>query len=115
MFLRQPLGEVIGWRMSFPATAGLGVVSMVALFFSLPKGSAGERPDVRRELSVLMRPQVLSALLTTVLGQERCLPSHLYFAGLTRHYPRNATLCYRDAGADWRRLLDWQLSRREIC
>lgn len=28
------LGEVIGWRMSFLATAGLGVVAMVALFFS---------------------------------------------------------------------------------
>ena len=62
------LGETIGWRMSFMATAGLGVIAMVSLFFSLPKGGAGERPDVRSELAVLMRPQVLSALLTTVLG-----------------------------------------------
>ena len=38
------LGEAIGWRMSFLATASLGVIAMVALFFSLPKGSAGERP-----------------------------------------------------------------------
>lgn len=35
------LGETIGWRMSFLATAGLGVISMVSLFFSLPKGGAG--------------------------------------------------------------------------
>ena len=26
------LGETIGWRMSFLATAGLGVISMVSLF-----------------------------------------------------------------------------------
>ena len=32
------LGETIGWRMSFMATAGLGVIAMVSLFFSLPKG-----------------------------------------------------------------------------
>lgn len=38
---RRPLGETIGWRMSFLATAGLGVISMVSLFFSLPKGGAG--------------------------------------------------------------------------
>ncbi|TGF54618.1 MFS transporter [Escherichia coli] len=62
------LGETIGWRMSFLATAGLGVISMVSLFFSLPKGGAGARPEVKKELAVLMRPQVLSALLTTVLG-----------------------------------------------
>ena len=35
------LGETIGWRMSFLAIAGLGVISMVSLFFSLPKGCAG--------------------------------------------------------------------------
>ncbi|MCQ4051987.1 MFS transporter, partial [Klebsiella pneumoniae] len=62
------IGETIGWRMSFLATAGLGLLAMVSLWFSLPKGSAGERPDVKKELSVLLRPQVLSALLTTVLG-----------------------------------------------
>lgn len=35
------LGETIGWRMSFLATAGLGVIAMLGLWFSLPKGSAG--------------------------------------------------------------------------
>lgn len=42
------LGETIGWRMSFLATAGLGLLAMVSLWFSLPKGSAGERPDVKK-------------------------------------------------------------------
>lgn len=74
------LGETIGWRMSFLATAGLGVVSMLSLFFSLPKGSAGVRPDVRKELSVLMRPQVLSALLTTVLGAGAMFTLYTYIS-----------------------------------
>ncbi|MGY5957302.1 MFS transporter [Kosakonia sp. BK9b] len=74
------MGETIGWRMSFLATAGLGVIAMLSLFFSLPKGGAGERPDVRKELAVLLRPQVLSALLTTVLGAGAMFTLYTYIA-----------------------------------
>ena len=74
------LGETIGWRMSFLATAGLGLVAMVSLWFSLPKGSAGERPNVKQELSVLVRPQVLSALLTTVLGAGAMFTLYTYIS-----------------------------------
>ena len=42
------LGETIGWRMSFLATLGLGVISMVSLFLSLPKGGAGRDLVKRR-------------------------------------------------------------------
>lgn len=48
--------------------------------FSLPKGSAGERPEVRKELAVLMRPQVLSALLTTVLGAGAMFTLYTYIS-----------------------------------
>ncbi len=74
------LGEAIGWRMSFFATAGLGVIAMLSLWFSLPKGSAGERPNVRQELTVLLRPQVLSALLTTVLGAGAMFTLYTYIS-----------------------------------
>ena len=74
------MGETIGWRMSFLATACLGVVAMLGLWFSLPQGSSGERPDVRRELSVLVRPQVLTALLTTVLGAGAMFTLYTYIA-----------------------------------
>jgi len=74
------LGGAIGWRMSFLATAGLGVIAMVSLYFSLPKGSVGERPDVRKELAVLMRPQVVSALLTTVLGAGAMFTLYTYIS-----------------------------------
>lgn len=74
------LGSTIGWRMSFLATAGLGAVAMLALWLSLPVGGAGKRPDVKRELSVLMRPQVLSALLTTVLGAGAMFTLYTYIS-----------------------------------
>ncbi|NBC99459.1 MFS transporter [Atlantibacter hermannii] len=79
------LGESIGWRMSFLATAGLGVISMVSLGLSLPKGGAGERPDVKKELSVLMRPQVVSALMTTVLGAGAMFTLYTYISPVLQH------------------------------
>ncbi|KKZ16335.1 MULTISPECIES: MFS transporter [Serratia] len=79
------LGETIGWRMSFLATAGLGVIAMLGLWFSLPKGSAGAHPDVKRELSVLVRPQVLSALLTTVLGAGAMFTLYTYISPVLQH------------------------------
>ena len=78
------LGETIGWRMSFLATAGLGVIAMLGLWFSLPKGS-GARPDVKRELSVLVRPQVLTALLTTVLGAGAMFTLYTYISPVLQH------------------------------
>ncbi len=74
------LGETIGWRMSFLATAGLGIIAIVSLYLSLPKGNAGERPEVRKELSVLMRPQVVSALMTTVLGAGAMFTLYTYIS-----------------------------------
>lgn len=74
------LGDTIGWRMAFFAIAGLGLVSMLSLWFSLPAGNAGERPEVRKELAVLMRPQVLAALLTTVLGAGAMFTLYTYIA-----------------------------------
>ena len=74
------LGNVIGWRMSFVATAGLGVLAMAALWFALPKGSAGQRPNVRAELAVLTRPVVLGALATTVLGAGAMFTLYTYIA-----------------------------------
>ncbi|MET3066602.1 MFS transporter [Atlantibacter hermannii] len=79
------LGETIGWRMSFLATAGLGVIAIISLAFSLPKGGAGERPDVKKELSVLMRPQVVSALLTTVLGAGAMFTLYTYISPVLQH------------------------------
>ncbi len=78
---------------------------MVSLFFSLPKGGAGARPEVKKELAVLMRPQVLSALLTTVLGAGAMYSLHLYLSGTAKYYPRNTGVRHGNAGADSCRIL----------
>ncbi|RAP63270.1 MFS transporter [Achromobacter sp. HZ01] len=74
------LGQAIGWRMSFAATAVLGLLAMLALWRALPAGASGSRPDVRHELSVLKRPVVLMALLTTVMGAGAMFTLYTYIA-----------------------------------
>ncbi|AGT07413.1 MFS transporter [Paracoccus aminophilus] len=74
------LGQTIGWRASFAATAGLGLLTMTALALALPKGEPGARPDLRRELAVLTRPEVITALLTTVMGAGAMFALYTYIA-----------------------------------
>lgn len=76
------LGQTIGWRMAFAATAGLGAVAMLALACWLPRGEAGQKPDVRAELRVLVRPTVVRALLTTVLGAGAMFTLYTYVAAV---------------------------------
>ena len=74
------LGQQIGWRMAFAGTAVLGLVAIAALWFALPKGAPGQRPDVRRELKVLIRPEVLIAMATTVMGASAMFTLYTYVA-----------------------------------
>lgn len=72
------LGATIGWRMAFGVTAVLGVIAMTVLWSALPQGSPGRMPDVRAELKVLIRPAVLGALGTTVLGAGAMFALYTY-------------------------------------
>ena len=74
------LGHAIGWRMSFAATAGLGVFAVIFLRWALPPCERGEMPDVRAELKVLTRPLVLGALATTVLSAGAMFTLFTYIA-----------------------------------
>lgn len=74
------LGETIGWRMSFLATAGLGIISMLGLWFSLPKGNSSARTNVKQEILILARPQVMLALLTTVLAAGAMFTLYTYIS-----------------------------------
>ena len=66
--------------MAFGGTAVLGLVTIAALWLALPKGAPGQRPDVRRELKVLTRPEVLLAMGTTVLGAGAMFTLYTYVA-----------------------------------
>lgn len=74
------IGQQIGWRMAFAGTAILGVLAIAALAVTLPKGTAGKRPNVRRELAVLTRPAVLMAMATTVMGAGAMFTLYTYVA-----------------------------------
>jgi DHA1 family inner membrane transport protein len=79
------LGQAIGWRMSFAATAGLGVITMLILRAALPRGEAGIVPNIRGELKVLTRPVVLTAMATTVLGSGAMFTLYTYIAPTLAH------------------------------
>ncbi|MCD2167287.1 MFS transporter [Comamonas koreensis] len=74
------IGQQVGWRLAFAGTAALGLLTIAALWMVLPKGEAGTRPDVRRELKVLIRPEVLLAMGTTVLGAGSMFTLYTYVA-----------------------------------
>lgn len=74
------LGQQIGWREAFAGTAALGVGAIAALWLALPQGTPGQRPDVRRELGVLARPEVVIAMLTTVMGAGAMFTLYTYIA-----------------------------------
>ncbi|WP_419204012.1 MFS transporter [Bordetella trematum] len=76
------LGQTLGWRLSFAATAGLGLLAMAGLRLALPPGQAGARPQVRAELAVLRQPAVLLALATTVLSAGATFALYTYIAPL---------------------------------
>jgi len=74
------IGQQIGWRMAFAGTAGLGVLAIVALALALPRGEASKMPDIRSELRVLTRREVLLAMATTVLGAGAMFTLYTYVA-----------------------------------
>lgn len=74
------VGQHIGWREAFAGTALLGLLTMVALWLALPRGEAGQWPDVRRELRVLARREVVIAMLTTVMGASAMFALYTYVA-----------------------------------
>ncbi|EPF79991.1 MFS transporter [Acinetobacter rudis] len=74
------VGQNIGWRTSFMAIVLLGVITMSALYKAIPADLVGQRPDVKAELKVLIRPAVLTALLTTVFSAGAMFSLYTYIA-----------------------------------
>jgi len=114
------IGQQVGWRIAFAGTAALGLLTMTALYLALPKGERGTPPDVRRELKVLARPEVLLAMGTTVLGASAMFALYTYvapvLADLTRAGPNFVAFALVLIGIGFTignslggRLADWSL------
>lgn len=73
-------GELLGWRQAFWGIAGLGVLTMVALWFALPNVALPPSDGVLAEIRVLARPPVLAALALTVVGSGAMFTVFTYIA-----------------------------------
>ncbi|MFE5810465.1 MFS transporter [Streptomyces sp. NPDC056491] len=74
------LGQEFGWRSTFWAVTGIGVVGLLGLIALVPAQPAPERGALRGELAVFRKPQVWLALTTTVLGFGGVFASFTYLA-----------------------------------
>jgi DHA1 family inner membrane transport protein len=79
------LGQHFGWRAAFWAITVMGVVAAMSLQAALPRQKASGDIDVRRELKALTSPDVLLALLTTVLSSAAMFTVFTYIAPILQH------------------------------
>lgn len=77
-------GDQMGWRAAFWGISGLGVVTMIALRFTLPNLPAPTGGNILAELRVLTRGAVLSALALTVLGSSAMFTVFTYVVPILR-------------------------------
>ncbi|MBF0884363.1 MFS transporter [Gluconobacter sphaericus] len=79
------LGLNFGWHSAFAITATLGLVTMLAVQLALPSREIGPTPEVGRELRVLVKANVLLALLTTAIGAGAMFVLYTYIAPILEH------------------------------
>lgn len=77
------LGQAFGWRTTFWAVAGIGVVALVVISLFVPRDrSSPETADWRADMAAMARRPVLLGLLTTVLGYAGVFAVFTYIAPL---------------------------------
>ncbi|WP_423378406.1 MFS transporter [Burkholderia sp. LMG 32019] len=115
--LGTALGQAFGWRATFWAVTGIGIVAATALAVCLPKNLAMPDTSITREFSVLKHPQVLMVLGISVLASASLFSVFTYITPIledvTGFSPRQVTYVLLLFGlgltvggklADWRRM-----------
>ncbi|PZF99584.1 MFS transporter [Micromonospora deserti] len=76
------LGQHLGWRATFWAITGIGVVALAGLALLVPARTAGSQPagGLRGELHAFTHPQVWLSLVVTVLGFGGMFGAFTYIA-----------------------------------
>lgn len=85
------VGEVIGWRPAFFAMAAIGLVTMLALRWSLPPLQSDNKANIRQELAVLAQGPVLTALLLTVVSSSAMFTVFTYIVPILREQTQAGT------------------------
>ena len=76
------LGQQYGWRMTFWAVSLIGVLALAVLASFLPKGPAGEKLNIRKELAAVLNGPVIVSLALTTLGFAGVFAVFTYIAPL---------------------------------
>jgi DHA1 family inner membrane transport protein len=114
------LGQALGWRATFWAVVGIGVAAAIALYAWLPRDIPSPRASLMQEARSLGRPQVLLAMLISVLASASLFSVFTYIAPIletvTRESPHQVTWALVVFGAGLTlgnlvggRLGDWRL------
>src|SRR5207245_240068 len=74
------VGQHVGWRVAFAGISILGLLAIVALQLALPRIPKPHQQNGRSAVTVLRRPAVLVALVTTVLGSGAMFTVFTYIA-----------------------------------
>jgi DHA1 family inner membrane transport protein len=114
------LGQALGWRATFWVVVGIGMAAALALYAWLPRGIPAPRASLLQEARSLGRPQVLLAMLISVLASASLFSVFTYIApileNVTRESPHQVTWALVVFGAGLTvgnlvggRLGDWRL------
>ena len=89
------LGQVAGWRTTFWAVVGIGIVAALALYAWLPYGITSSGAGLMQETRTLGRGQVLLAMLISVLASASLFSVFTYITpileNVTRESPHQVT------------------------
>ncbi|QDH17617.1 MFS transporter [Swingsia samuiensis] len=87
------LGMNFGWHSAFAITSLLGILTIIAVKIFIKAGETGPLPNVGNELKVLVRPNVVLALLTTAVGAAAMFVLYTYITPILQHITHaNATI-----------------------
>ncbi|CAB3766560.1 Inner membrane transport protein YdhP [Paraburkholderia humisilvae] len=76
--LGTALGQAVGWRATFWAVTGIGVLAAAALAVCLPSRIDMQKASLLHEFKVLKNPQVLMVLGTSVLASASLFSTFTY-------------------------------------
>jgi DHA1 family inner membrane transport protein len=89
------LGQVAGWRTTFWAVVGIGIVAALALYAWLPRGITSSGSGLMEETRTLGRRRVLLAMLISVLASASLFSVFTYITpileNVTRESPHHVT------------------------
>jgi DHA1 family inner membrane transport protein len=88
--LGTALGQAAGWRATFWAVVGIGIVAAAALYAWLPRGMKSTGAGLLQEARTLGRTQVLLAMLISVLASASLFSVFTYITPILENVTRDS-------------------------